>query len=239
MREVTLEETAALPFAEALGAGRIDVVIFMTGVGTRGLFEAAAPVLDREAIAKALGGVTVVARGPKPAAALKEIGLKGFVTVPEPNSFREVLAALDKLGPLAGRRVALQEYGTPNQELVDGLSGRGAEVMRVPVYRYALPDDTGPLRSALRRIAGGEIPIALFTSRAQVEHALLVAGEEGILEAVRTELSRGVIGSVGPVCSEALRLERLPPDVEPTHPKMGHLVKESAEQAEAILSRKS
>jgi uroporphyrinogen-III synthase len=238
LREVTLEERAALPFAEALRDGRIDIVVLMTGVGTRGLVEAASPVLDPTAFAAALGRLKVVARGPKPASALREIGLKGFVTVPEPNSFREVLETLDKQGPLAGLRVAVQEYGTKNRDLVVGLEARGADVMLVPVYRYALPEDTAPLRAALHRIAEGEIPIALFTARAQVEHALLVAGEEGIEEAVRDRLSRGLIGSVGPVCSEALRLERLPPDVEPVHPKMGHLVKESAAQAEAILSRK-
>jgi uroporphyrinogen-III synthase len=211
----------------------------MTGVGTRGLAEVVAPVLDKEAFAEALGRATLIARGPKPASARRELGVKRFVTVPEPNSFREVLGALDALGSLAGRRIAVQEYGAPNQELTAALTARGAEVSPVAVYRYALPEDTAPLRSALRRIADGEISIALFTSRAQVEHALIVAAEEGIEVAVRERLGRGLVGSVGPVCSEALRLERLPPDVEPEHPKMGHLVKEAASRASEILAAKA
>ncbi|UQA61700.1 uroporphyrinogen-III synthase [Polyangium aurulentum] len=240
LREVALEQpAAALPFAEALAAGRIDVVVLMTGVGTRGLVEAVAPVLDRSAFAAALARTTVVVRGHKPASALRELGVTGFVTVPAPNSFREVLGALDGLGSLAGRRVAVQEYGAPNRELAAGLEARGAEVLPVAVYRYALPEDTAPLRRALHRIAEGEIDIALFTSRAQVEHALLVAGEEGIEERVRARLVRGLVGSVGPVCSEALRLEGLPPDVEPEHPKMGHLVKEAAARAGDILAAKA
>jgi uroporphyrinogen-III synthase len=240
MREVPLDApTGALPFAEALKTGQIDVVVLMTGVGTRGLAEVVAPVLDKEAFAEALGRATLIARGPKPASALRELGVKRFVTVPEPNSFREVLGALDALGSLAGRRIAVQEYGAPNQELTAALTARGAEVSPVAVYRYALPEDTAPLRSALRRIADGEISIALFTSRAQVEHALIVAAEEGIEVAVRERLGRGLVGSVGPVCSEALRLERLPPDVEPEHPKMGHLVKEAASRASEILAAKA
>lgn len=240
LREVALEQpAAALPFAEALGAGRIDVVVLMTGVGTRGLVEAVAPVLDRSAFAAALARTTVVVRGPKPAAVLRELGVTGFVTVPGPNSHREVLGVLEGLGALAGRRVAVQEYGAPNRALVEALEGRGAEVVPVAVYRYALPEDTGPLRRALHGVAEGEIEIALFTSRAQVEHALLVAGEEGIEERVRARLGRGLVGSVGPVCSEALRLEGLPPDVEPEHPKMGHLVKEAAARSAAILQAKA
>jgi uroporphyrinogen-III synthase len=201
--------------------------------------EAVGPVLDRSAFAAALGRTTVVVRGPKPASALRELGVRDFVTVPAPNSHREVLGVLDGLGSLAGRRVAVQEYGAPNLELVEALEARGALVVPVSVYRYALPEDTTPLRRALRRIAEGEIAIALFTSRAQVEHALLVAGEEGIEQRVRARLERGLVGSIGPVCSEALRLERLPPDVEPEHSKMGHLVKEAAARAAGILAAKA
>jgi uroporphyrinogen-III synthase len=239
MREVTVEQPdAALPFAHALRDGQLDVVVLMTGVGTRGLAEAVAPVLDRAGFAEALGRTLVVARGPKPASALRELGVQRFVTVPAPNDTPEVLAALDALGSIHGKRVAVQEYGTPNAALTRALQERGAEVAPVAVYRYALPEDTAPLREALRRLAEGDIPIALFTSRAQVEHALLVAAEEGLEPAVRRALSAGLVGSIGPVCSEALRAEHLPPDLEPEHPKMGHLVKEAAARADAILAAK-
>jgi uroporphyrinogen-III synthase len=108
----------------------------------------------------------------------------------------------------------------------------------VRVYKWALPEDTAPLRRALRAIAVAVAPIALFTSRAQVEHALTVAEEEGIAPAVRERLRRGLVASIGPVCSEALRAEGLEPDVEPEHPKMGHLVKTASARAAAILSAK-
>ncbi len=240
LREVGLDAPeGATRFAEALAAGTIDVVVLLTGVGTRGLVEAVAPVLDRSAFAAALGRSLVVARGPKPAVALRELGVLGFVTVAEPNSHREVLDALDARGSLSGKRVAVQEYGVPNTALHEGLALRGAEVLPISLYRYALPEDTAPLRSALHRIVAGEIPIVLFTSRSQVEHALLVAAEENLEERLRSALGSCLVGSIGPVCSEALRQEGLCPDVEPEHPKMGHLVKEAASRARVILTQKA
>jgi uroporphyrinogen-III synthase len=37
-----------------------------------------------------------------------------------------------------------------------------------------------------------------------------------------------VVGSVGPTTSETLRAHQLPVDIEPEHPKMGHLVAAAA-----------
>ena len=238
LREVPLAENgAALAFARALGAGEVDIVVLMTGVGTRALVEEVAPALDRAAFAAALARVPlVVARGPKPASALRELGVSGFVVVPEPNTWREVAGAVAERGPPAGLRVAVQEHGAPSVELYDALRGAGAVVTPVPIYKWALPEDTGPLREGIRALASGRVRIALFTSRAQVEHAFAVAAEEGIAGALREALQRGVVASIGPVCTEALRAEGLSPDLEPDHPRMGHLVKVAAERAAVILA---
>jgi uroporphyrinogen-III synthase len=240
MREITLPAAPeTLAFARSLGAGDLDAVILMTGVGTRALLEEVAPVLDRAAFAEALRRVPlVVARGPKPAAVLREIGVSSFETVPEPNTWREVAQRVEATFSAPGTRVAVQEHGAPSIELYQALRAAGAVVTPVPVYRWALPEDTGPLRRGLHAIAGGEVEIALFTSRAQVEHAFVVAAEEGIADAVRARLRGGVVASIGPVCSVALRAEGLAPDLEPEHPKMGHLVKETAARAAGILAAK-
>lgn len=243
VREVAVD--AELPeavrlFADALEARAVDVAVFFTGVGVRGLAAAIAPRLDAAAFASALGHVgLVVARGPKPARALRELGLARFVTCAEPSTHHEIVATLDARGSMADKRVAVQEYGVPNVALYEALEARGADVLPLALYKYALPEDTGPLRRALHRLANGEIPIALFTSRSQVEHVLVVAAEEGIEASVRSALARGLVGSIGPVCSEALRQEGLPPDVEPTHFRMGHLVKEAAQSADSILAAKA
>ncbi len=236
LREVTIADSAgALAFARGLRDGAFDVVVLMTGVGTRALVEEIAPVLARDAFVAALGRVPlIVARGPKPAAVLRELGVLGFVTVPEPNTWREVAERVSA----GGRRVAIQEHGAPSVELYEALRQGGAEVTPVPVYKWALPEDTAPLRRALHLVAEGGAEVALFTSRAQVEHAFAVAAEEGVAAEVRARLRRGVIGSIGPVCTEALRAEELLPDVVPDHPKMGHLVKAAAERAAGILAAK-
>jgi len=241
VREVPLaDDSEATAFARGLATGAFDFVVLMTGVGTRALVKAMAAEMDREAFGRALSAPrpVVVARGPKPAVALRELGVTGFLSVPEPNTWREVVTVLEGAGLARDGRVAIQEYGAPGRELEAALAARGAVVMTIPVYRWALPEDTAPLRDALRAIAQGEIAVALFTSRVQVEHALYVAREEGVEEAVRAHLAKGCVASIGPVCTEGLRAEGIEVDLEPTHPKMGQLVKETAERVESVLEAK-
>ncbi len=181
LREIPLGDNPdARSFADGLVAAGFDVVIFETGVGVRYLAESLAPRIPRAGWAEALRRAKVVARGPKPAAALRELGVSIDLQVPEPNTWRETLALLDARLPVAGLRVVVQEYGKPVPELTDGLERRGAVVTRVPVYRWALPEDTGPLRAALTAIAERRIGVALFTAAQQVEHVLQVAAAAGI-----------------------------------------------------------
>ena len=242
MREVPFETNAeALGFARALAAGGFDMVIFLTGVGTRALAKVVETVYPLETFAEALRGVAIVARGPKPVAALKELGVPVLVAVPEPNTWRDLLRTLDEkqdVAPLAGRRVAVQEYGASNAELLAGLAERGARVTRVPVYQWALPEDTAPLRAAVEAIARGEIDVALFTTSIQVAHLLKIAREMNREEDLRRAFARIVVGSIGPMTSEELRDEGLAADFEPAHPKMGILVNEAAQRAKELLDKK-
>ncbi len=242
MREVPIEaNTEALDFARTLAAHGFDMVILLTGVGTRALARVVETIYPREQFVAALSRVAVVARGPKPVAVLKELGVPVTVAVPEPNTWRDLLHALDERRdslPLDGLRVAVQEYGKPNAELLAGLLERGARVTRVPVYQWALPEDTGPLRAAVEAIVRGEVDVALFTTSIQVAHLLRIAHEMGRELEVRRALARVVVGSIGPVTSEELREEGIPPDFEPPHPKMGFLVNEAAQRAAALVAEK-
>jgi uroporphyrinogen-III synthase len=242
MQEVTLKDNPeALEFARKLGEGGFDVVIFLTGVGTRALARLVEAHALRQQFVDGLKKVSVVARGPKPAAALAEVGVPVNLPVPEPNTWREVLGALDARRDsirLQGRRVAVQEYGATNQELLDGLKERGASVTRVPVYEWALPADTGPLRDSVQAIVNGRIDIAFFTTSVQVQHLLRIAAEMQTEEPLRRAFRRVVVGSIGPMTSEALRQNGLPVDLEPEHPKMGFLVAEAAQRARELLERK-
>lgn len=240
MREVPLEENAAaFEFLDRLESGAVDVVIMLTGVGVRTLVGALAEACPPDRLAELLRRTKLVARGPKPVAALRELGLKPQVVVPEPNTWREILAALDADGSLQGRRIAVQEYGKPNPELVAGLEARGAMVLGVPVYLWALPDDTGPLEDAVRRLASaGDVDFAVFLSATQVDHVMQTADALGLRDAVLDAARRVVVASIGPVCSESLRKHGLPVDLEPAHPKMGSLVVAVARHGPALLQGK-
>src|ERR1700721_526850 len=176
MREVPLEDNhAALDFAERLLGGEFDVVIFMTGVGTRALFAAMETRHQRPALVSALAAIVPVARGPKPIRAMRDLGIERSIVVPEPNTWREVLSALASERALKGKRVAVQEYGVSNHELTAGLEARGARVTIVPVYRWTLPAERRRLRAALSTIAAGGADVAIFTSSNQVTNVVQLA----------------------------------------------------------------
>ena len=241
LREVTLESNGAvLDFAAELLLGGIDVAIFLTGAGVRTLFDVLAVVHPGDDIRAALTRVKIAARGPKPSKALRELNLPVWVTAPEPNTWRELLAAMDagtEEQPIAGARVAVHEYGVPNQELLDALDARGAAVMRVPVYKWALPHDLGPLKHAVAAIAAGAIPVLLLTSGIQLAHLWQVVEMMRCEPEFRRGLASTFIGSIGPTTSEELARRGLTPDMEASHPKLGFLVKEAAEQASEFLAR--
>ena len=239
MREIPLSENhAALDLLPQLEAGKFDLLILMTGVGTRTLNEALRTRYPQERITAALRKTTLLARGPKPVAALKELGLEPAITVPEPNTWREILATLSSRLDLRGKRIAVQEYGIPNPQLVAALESLGATVAPFPIYRWALPEDIGPLRAAMQKVLRAETDLALFTNGAQVEHLFKVAADDKVDDALRIALQKIVVASVGPVCTQVLEQFGLKPDLEPAHPKMGALIAESAASAHRILAAK-
>jgi uroporphyrinogen decarboxylase len=239
MREVPLEDNgAAFDFAARLLAKHIDVAIFLTGVGVRELFRVMETRHERPALAAALARTITVARGPKPIAALRELAIEPGITITEPNTWREILSTLSERVELAGKRVAVQEYGVSNPDLIAGLEARGAEVITVPVYRWTLPADRAPLIAALKAIAAGHADAAIFTSSNQVTNVMQVAEAEGIGAELLHGLTAMVVGSIGPVCSKGLRDHGIAVDLEPDHPRLGHLVKEVASRGQQILTAK-
>jgi uroporphyrinogen-III synthase len=225
MREAPLESNEeAFRFADRLFAGEFEMMIFLTGVGTRALAKVLASRFPEGAFAEALRKITIVARGPKPMAALREMNVPVTVQVPEPNTSREILEAI------AGRperRIAVQEYGRPNLEWLRGLAH--AEVTAVPVYQYELPEDTRPLQNAVRQLADGQIDVVLITTAVQVTHLMQIARETGCEEGALAGLKQAMVASIGPTTTEALEEFGIRPTMTPTHPKMGFLVKEAAE----------
>ena len=240
MREVPLSENrAVLELVPRIEAGGFEMLILMTGVGTRALNEILLTRFPQERVIAALRKIQLVARGPKPVAALKELALQAAITVPEPNTWREILSTLDTAVEVRGKRIAIQEYGIANPELVAALAQRGAIVTAIPIYRWALPEDLAPLRDAIVKILHGDADVALFTNGAQVDHVFQIAGVDKATGALRQGFKKVVIGSVGPVCTQVLRRFGIEPDIEPVHPKMGSLIAEVAARARDVLAKKS
>ena len=109
------------------------VVVFLTGVGTRALFDVVENRYTRAQFVEALSKVVVVARGPKPVSALRGFGVPITVAVPEPNTWRELLETMDasERCPALKGLTGVQEYWcrTPNfsgaQKREPGFAGSG------------------------------------------------------------------------------------------------------------------
>jgi uroporphyrinogen-III synthase len=236
MREVPLDQIEmAVEFGAGLIRGAFDCLILLTGVGTRLLWKSLLTRHSEDDLKAALGGLTLVVRGPKPSAALRELGLVPNVQVPEPNTWRELLEAM------RGRpetRLAVQEYGKSNPELLEGLRAQNREVASIRIYGWDLPEDTTPLRQAARRLAAREFDVVLFTTSMQLVNLMRIAVEEGIAHSVLDACRAAVVASIGPTTTETVEDYGLKADFEPSHPKMGLLVNETAARAAQLLAFK-
>lgn len=241
MREVPLESNAAaFTFAEALIGGQFDLVLFLTGAGARILFNAVLTRFRREDFFAALERTRVAVRGPKPVAALREFGATADIVSQEPSTWREVLTALDTAYPegIRGLRIAVQEYGAVNTALLDGLRKRGAQVTSVPVYQWALSENLDEIRATIGALQQGEFDVLLFLTGIQAMHLCQVARDMGQLESLLDSLRRLVVVSIGPSTTEELTRQHIVPDFQPSHPKMGFIVRESAKVAPRLIESK-
>jgi uroporphyrinogen-III synthase len=236
------EEPVAIGPAERgiidrLASANFDIVILLTGAGTRRLLEEASAIGRLEAATSALARRTVVARGPKPVFALRQVGLKPTYVVPEPNTTNELLETLHRIA-VAGQRVLIVSAGEPFDEPTASLRARGALPVELHLYRWTLgPVDAARLEDTILALVDGRIDATLFTTQVQVRHLFEVAERTdsigGLTNALRDNV---VVGAVGPTTANALRARGIEPHVVPEHPKMGHLVMATAH---ALAARRS
>ncbi|MEQ1627886.1 MAG: uroporphyrinogen-III synthase [Nitrospira sp.] len=239
LRELPIQDNpTALRFGVRLIEGQVDVLVLMTGVGTTALFDILKARHPLSSIMVGVKQTAIVARGPKPVAALKALGITPALIVPEPNTWVDVVSTLDEYRPVKGLRVAVQEYGSSNPEFLEALRVRGADVFPVPVYKWGLPEDLAPLRQVLADVVAGDISVMLITNAAQIDHVMQLLEQEGKVPLFREACKTIVIASIGPTASERLRHYDLPVDFEPSHGKMGVLVKELSEQVAPLLASK-
>lgn len=201
-----------LAFARGFAEGSCDDLILTTGEGLRrilGCIERHEPAL-RAPFLEALGRVRKITRGPKPARALREIGLKPDLPAAQPTTAGIIASLLSE--DLRGRRVGVQLYGTePNRPLMQFLEGAGARVLSVAPYVYADAADDAAVQRLLARLNAGEVDAIAFTSTPQVARLFAVAPAE----LVSAALARTLVAAVGPVVAEALGRHGVTPSLVP------------------------
>lgn len=200
-----------------------DIFILQTGVGTRALFSAADSLSLTSNLLATLERAQVVVRGPKPTAALRARNVRIDLSAADPYTTAEVLRELVST-ELSGKRVVVQRYGEPNEELDRALKAAGAQVTEVPTYRWALPENVQPLIDLIDALAQRRIDATVFTSASQVENLFAVAETQGGQQALRDDLNATLVASIGPVCSRALRQHGVAIKLEASPPKLGPLV---------------
>jgi uroporphyrinogen-III synthase len=190
-------------FIRRFAEGACDDLILLTGEGLRRLLsclEQHAPEL-RAAFLLQLAKVRKITRGPKPARALRELGLKPDIAAQIPTT-AGIIAALQPLAfSLEGRSCGVQLYGSePNLPLIEFLHGCGAAVITVAPYRYADSTEDAAVLALLTRIEQGAIDAIAFTSTPQVRRLIAVGGDARVTQA----LLRTHVAAIGPVVAAAL-----------------------------------
>ncbi len=225
LREVTIsasDEVATL--VRELAAGRIDIVVFMTGVGAAALFAEAERQGLLDDLVRALQHTVNVTRGQKPWRPMKERGVPITVSSPSPYTTDEVLATLADI-PMEGKGVALLHYGERSEPLSRAIEDAGGTLLDLLLYEWQLPEDTGPIDSLIREVIAGGVAAVLFTSKVQARHLMTVAERIGLggdlIDAFHT---RCVAAAVGPTTAQELVYSGIEPRVVPDNPKMGPMV---------------
>lgn len=202
-----------------------DYLVATTGIGIRAWLETASAWGRDEDLVAALAAAKTLARGPKAAAALDAVGLAVWARSPteQLQGLIDVLLAED----LGGRRVVVQEDGVPRPELEAIFAAAGARVLRVPVYRWRLPEDRGPALGLVDAVLDGAVDAVTFTSAPALHNLFAIAGEAGAGDDVRRAFNdRGVLAAcIGPVCAAGARAEGIAAPVAPDVGRLGLMMR--------------
>jgi uroporphyrinogen-III synthase len=199
------------------------VAIFQTGVGTQALFAATDALGITPKLLGLISKCVVAARGPKPTAVLRSREVRIDRSAKEPYTTVEVLDSLKDL-PFQGERVVVQRYGETNLDLEKALKTKGAQVVEIPTYRWALPENTAPLVQLIDALERKEVDATVFTSASQAHNLFALSESLGRDATLAANLNRTLVASIGPVCSAALKQHGVTIALEASPPKLGPLV---------------
>ena len=234
LQEIYLKDSPDVQrLVEDVCAGTVEVMVLLTGVGTRALIETAEAMGRKDEFVRCLDQRTVVARSPKPARVLRQHQIHIDVMPPEPFTTQELIKAVEELD-LRGKQIAVQSYGAANSVLTKSLADRGATVREVTLYNWGLPEDHAPVLGMIDDLTQGKIDALAFTSQPQAKNLIAIADQSAQVESLLHSLNGPTVtvASVGPVCTRGLGEAGIAVDVEPDHPHMGNLVQALAEHLE-------
>lgn len=196
---IHIEPVASSPEIDAMTAAlgpdgpAYDLVVFTSVNGVNYFFDR---LREAGRDARALAGATVVAIGPKTAAACRARGVLPDV-VPADFVAEGVLQALAGRD-LSGARILIPRAREARELLPEAFAAAGASVDVVPLYDTVL-EEHDP--EAVERVLGADY--VTFTSSSTVSNfaALMRAAGRG------AELPRVAAASIGPVTSDTVRAE--------------------------------
>ena len=209
---------------EAVIATPPDYLVASTAVGMRTWFAAAESGGLIDDLRLALRGTLIAARGPKAAGSIAGAGFDVWWRAPTEQ--------LEEVGdhllaePLARRRVAIQLHGDGHLPLGSRLRDAGAEVIEVPVYRWAAPDDPRPAKRLVEAVCARHVDAVTFTSAPALHNLVDVARKADLDGALIGAFNDGVIAAcIGPVCADAARHEGIDEPLVPTSWRLGSLLR--------------
>jgi len=218
-----LDSGAIAALVRSLEERSAKLAIFQTGVGTRALFAATDSLGLTKIFLQLLEKTMVAVRGPKPTAALRARGVRVDRSAADPFTTKEILESIEDVS-LQGERVIVQRHGAANVELDRALEARGAAMVEIPTYRWALPADTAPLEALIAALERDELHAVVLTNAEQVRNLFAVARRGERAERLRAALNRTLVASIGPVASAALREAGVRVSLEASPPKLGALM---------------
>jgi len=208
------DQESVIAWLRQLAAGHFDDVILLTGEGLRRLLGTAEQAGIEETVIAALGKARKITRGPKPARALRDIGLRHDLAAEQPTT-AGVIAALAKLN-LNGRKLGVQLYGSePNLPLIDFIRHSGATAFPVAPYVYASQADDRKVIALIEQLAAGEIDVIAFTSAQQVTRLYGVAAANRLEDDLAKAWSHAIVAAVGPIVAETLQSRGVRIDIIP------------------------
>lgn len=228
-----VDAAAVRAWIERAVAAPFDDLVLMTGEGLRRLIGAAARAGIEPAFREALGRMRTITRGPKPAQALREIGLSPGLRAAAPTTDGIIAALKDEA--LAGRQIGVQLPPDAPSRLVDFLGEAGAKPDPVEPYVYLPAADPPDIAALIEAMTRGEVDVIAFTSAPQVARLFEAAVSEGAEERLLAALRRTRIAAIGPVVAGELRQHGLEAAIMP---RDTYFMKPLVTAIGAALSRK-